>query len=539
MEVAGNVSCEAETTAEALSLPPGARLAGVLESLIPFTLEDRELIGALRAFRRLVSWAQAGELEIIAELARRRPAGAHERSVNEASPVTEFLVDEVEMALTLTGTGAACLVDLALALCERLPATLGALRAGLVDSAKARVMAQGTSAVTAEVAARVEAQVLGKAPDLTTSQLRSKVARAVIAADPQAAERRREAAEGQRDVRCHEERDGSGTATISGRHLPADQAIAAANRLNAIARGLKADGDSRRLGAIRADVLLAMMLGLLPADLRPHAGPEHASGRSSPPPGDPGEGRPASSGTSAATGPGHPGGPGRPRGPSDRVGDDPPGPSRPEDGDRHGGQDPVPWYEAAEQDLTHDPYEQGDDLPAHRDAEIAARAGARIGTVNLTIPLTTYLGLGQAPADIPGYGPLLAAVARILADNATRPGTAWCITVLDDEGRPIQHGETRYRPGPALRRKIEARNPVCVFPQCRRPARACDLDHCVPYGTHDQAITCGCNLQPLCRRHHRIKQAKGWRLDQLEPGHHVWTTPSGERHHVGPEEQPL
>ena len=32
---------------------------------------------------------------------------------------------------------------------------------------------------------------------------------------------------------------------------------------------------------------------------------------------------------------------------------------------------------------------------------------------------------------------------------------------------------------------------------------------------------------PLCRHHHRCKQAQGWSLDQPEPGVLVWHTPAG------------
>jgi hypothetical protein len=39
--------------------------------------------------------------------------------------------------------------------------------------------------------------------------------------------------------------------------------------------------------------------------------------------------------------------------------------------------------------------------------------------------------------------------------------------------------------------------------------------------------TCECNISPLCRRHHRAKQAHGWHLDQNRPGEMTWRTPSG------------
>jgi hypothetical protein len=554
--VADTVAFVDDVELDGLLLSPGAELAGTLEALIPFAMQDSELVDALVAFRRQASWAQAGELAVIAELARRRPAGAYERLANGSSYTGEFVIDEVETALTLSGTSAAYLVEMALAIDERLPATGEALRAGLIDYAKAKVIAQGTSATTREIAELVERQVLDAAPGQTTSQLRAKVARAVMAADPEAAERRRKTAEAQRDVHCHEERDGSGTATIAGRNLPADQAVAAVNRLNAIARAFKADGDTRRLGAIRADVLLAMMLGLLPA--QPPSGDEAASV----PDAQAASGRAGQRGcpagctdaqtTSSQAYHGYPAAGRIDDEPVEHGGiadlsrsdqDIPPPPERPDDlgGDASEGPDhsqAQPWYLTPAQDRDQDPYEEGDDAPARRETDIAARAGARVGTVNLTIPLTTYLGLTHTPAEVAGYGPLLAEVARILADNATQPGAEWCVTVLDDHGHPIQHGEIRYRPSPALRRKIEVRNPTCVFPQCRRPTRACDLDHTIPFG-QDGGITCACNVAPLCRRHHRLKQADGWRLDQIEPGHYMWTTPSGKRYHSIPEEQPL
>ena len=39
---------------------------------------------------------------------------------------------------------------------------------------------------------------------------------------------------------------------------------------------------------------------------------------------------------------------------------------------------------------------------------------------------------------------------------------------------------------------------------------------------------------PLCRHHHRCKQAQGWSLDQPEPGVLVWHTPSGRSYTTTP-----
>ena len=46
--------------------------------------------------------------------------------------------------------------------------------------------------------------------------------------------------------------------------------------------------------------------------------------------------------------------------------------------------------------------------------------------------------------------------------------------------------------------------------------------------------TCECNLAPLCRHHHRCKQAEGWWLEQPEPGVLVWHTPAGRTYTTTP-----
>jgi hypothetical protein len=85
-----------------------------------------------------------------------------------------------------------------------------------------------------------------------------------------------------------------------------------------------------------------------------------------------------------------------------------------------------------------------------------------------------------------------------------------------------------YRPTPALRHLVNLRHTTCVFPGCRRPATQCDADHTIPYD--DGGKTCLCNLAPLCRHHHQVKQTPGWNLDQATPGILSWTTPSGRRY---------
>ncbi len=149
-------------------------------------LNDDELIGVLRAWRRLESWSSAGVLAAIAELARRRPADRTPPAPPGQFPaqVSEFLSDEVAAALTLTGPAAAVMSDVALDLAVRLPGTFRAQHAGLIDYPRARLIAESTRILTDEQARQVEAKILPAAGEQTTGRLRAALARAVIAVDP-------------------------------------------------------------------------------------------------------------------------------------------------------------------------------------------------------------------------------------------------------------------------------------------------------------------------------------------------------------------
>ena len=99
---------------------------------------------------------------------------------------------------------------------------------------------------------------------------------------------------------------------------------------------------------------------------------------------------------------------------------------------------------------------------------------------------------------------------------------------------PCHHAaaEARYRPSRRLQHLVRARNATCTAPGCGRRAASCDLDHTSPH--HHGGRTCECNLAPLCRHHHRCKQAEGWRLEQPEPGVLVWHTPAGRAYTTTP-----
>ena len=477
--------------------PPGVVLAGLTARAWDSSarVSDDELVGIARAFGRLAAWVTAGQLAAVAELAARREAQV---TAGADRHIAEHVTDEVAAALTLTSRAADNLVNFASALRD-LPATRTALWRGEIDQARARVMAEAVTGLDPRHAATVEAAVIGAAARQTTGQLRAAARRAVLSADPSAADRRRQ--EAQKDARVETWSEAAGTAALAGRDLPPAEVLAADRHIDALARQLKDAGAGLPMDALRARVYTALLLGIpvqdLHSQLAPAAGPDGRAGS-----------RTGQHGAGGGAG-------------------------------REGGETGLP-------------------LPPVT------------GTLNLTMPLATWLG-GAAPGEIPGFGPVPAGDARALARLlAATPGTGICLTLTGPDGTAVAHGCARpgaasrpgdglasltvtieplacemcghrhetaaYRPSARLRHMIIVRQRTCSFPGCRRNAARCDLDHTVPFGQGGR--TCECNLAPLCRRHHRAKQAGGWSLVQTSPGHVTWTLPHGRTYRAGPDPYP-
>jgi hypothetical protein len=528
-------------------------------------LDDDQLIGGLAAWQRLGARAAAGQFAHISELAARREAAA---KASRDWRAFEHVQDEIALAMTLTRPGAARVFDLALAL-GRLPLTRAALAAGQIDERRAAVIADELTGLDDEHAAAVEALVIGKAATQTTGQLRPAVHRAVIAADPSAAKRRKE--EALKDARVETNTSPSGTATLAGRDLPPAEVLAADKHLTVLARALKKTGAEGTMDELRARAYLHLLGGGTPATLLT-VPPADTPGDSTPSDGTPGSGAPgggtAGSGTPGNSGPGG-SGPGH-SGPGDGTpGAGGPGAGGPGAGGPGAG---GPGTGTASQGTT-GTGAPGPELPALR------------GTVNLTMPLAAWLGWSQSPGQVPGFGTLDASDSRALAAMLARdPATKWCITLTGPGGHAIAHGcakpghgppgpagtdpggDPRAGPGPppwisamtitplqtgdcthpretlayqatqALRHIIEIRQATCSRPGCRRAATSCDIDHVVPY--HLGGRTCECGVGPVCRHDHRAKQAPGWTLTQTQPGHMTWTTPSGRTYTTEPTSYP-
>jgi hypothetical protein len=150
--------------------------------------------------------------------------------------------------------------------------------------------------------------------------------------------------------------------------------------------------------------------------------------------------------------------------------------------------------------------------------------------IQVTVAASTLLGCDERPADLDGYGPITAAMARRIAADPT--GT-WRRLLTDPAtGHLLDYGRRTYRPPTALTDHVLARDRTCVFPGCPRSARRCDLDHDQPWTTG--GTTTVENLHPLCRRHHTAKHHAGWQHQHHPDGTHHWTAPTGHTYTTHP-----
>jgi hypothetical protein len=492
------------------TMAPGPLLAMVLDTVAGGNgeglagLSDDQLVGFLSGTRRMESrlaWAKMAALAEFASRPRR----------------TDFAADEIAAAFHLTWLSAAGEIAYAQAVARRLPVTFAALAAGKTDAVHVRIIEDFTSVLSDADAAVADGLLAAAARSKTYAELRRAAGRLVLRLDPDAVRKRKEKA--RREARVRAFREESGNAGISGREMPSVEVLASMQHVEERARALRDAGMPGTWEELKVRATLDL---LQERDSRQTPGGSSASGGEDGPGPDPGD---SGSGGSGPGGPG-PGGPG------------------------DGG---------------------------------SGRGGPSISAqVTITVPATALGGETGPGGEVDGFGILDHADTRDLIAAAARdPATRWCLTVLNPGGTaaahacatgprpwrsahgppghqpgtttlpglldllnitqltpvirgPCQHAraEDRYRPSRELQHLVRARNATCTAPGCGRRAARCDLDHTGPH--HDGGLTCECNLAPLCRHHHRCKQADDWQLEQPQPGVLVWHTPAGRTYTTTP-----
>jgi hypothetical protein len=553
--------------AAADALRPGPVLAALTEQAVSDIggLSDDELTGALQAALRLQNRSAWLQTVAVAEYARRRAAqlaDAKARKVPAGRRPGEFTADELAVELVASGNYADMRIEHDLALTARLPRTLAGMAAGLISIPRADVIAGCTESLSDTDAAYADEVLAAVAPALRVDQLARKAAALEMKLNPEGVRARKEHARQTRQ-RVEVRREDSGNACLAGRELDITDALASKAYIDAIAVRVRNAGlTDATLSSIRARVMTELLQGRNPLDL---IRPRPRTGLRTPSPAGP---EPA----------------GQPPAPDDPVAPSP----------GYNGPDGAPAWtpdeaENARWGLPNEP----DDLPPRHGPLRPSQSAPPPANLNLIIPIGTILGWSNAPAQANGFGLLDPEETRALVAAASRhPRTRWSVTLTDSFGQAIAHGrargrhlwgpppprqgapphpatpgtspptadqidrlrdliralsitcepiaqgtcdhrhaENRYIPSRKLRDLLGARTMTCDAPGCNAQAIHCDQDHTVPYpyGPTDE-----CNLGPKCRRHHRAKQAPGWRVERPEPGTVRWTLPNGRTHTTRP-----
>ena len=210
------------------------------------------VLESVTARARALSWLQAEQYTDLAILSRNYPG------------LAEMLPTEVGFALRTSDTIAGNAISAARTLTIRLPRTLEALRAGLIDSGHAMALASATCTTTADVAAAVETDLLpivtAKGSTTTAEQLRRRAVRRVIIRDPDGATDRHRTANKDRTMTRWAEEDGMAGLKVL---APAQHIAAIWEAATALADAAKTPWDPRTLGNRRVDCLTGICLDLL------------------------------------------------------------------------------------------------------------------------------------------------------------------------------------------------------------------------------------------------------------------------------------
>jgi hypothetical protein len=281
---------------------------------------DNELVGLLRAWAALESWAAGAKLGVIRELIRRDSVTGTDALGNNApgnngccnndpgngasgnnDPVnasgngaagndipghaagkaasgapggggchgdlpdawSPSLRYELAAALACSTQSAETTAWLAWEQQARLPGTGALLDDGTLTPAKARAVTETFRYLTDVDATRAEALIVSRLAGKTYTQVLRLAEEAALTVDPELAERRREQAQ-KKDARVTFLREQAGTAALSGRDLPPDEALAAMASVNARAQHYKdagAFGDTR-MDVLRAQAYLDLLNGI-------------------------------------------------------------------------------------------------------------------------------------------------------------------------------------------------------------------------------------------------------------------------------------
>jgi len=230
------------------ALPPGPLAMGLLDRVVAEDLDADGRVSLLQSWERQSRWVAARQAAAVVAVAGARPADRD-----------DFVREHVRIATRECGGSARAEVDTARALAGPLSSAMSLLERGQISWQHARVLTQETEDLDPdtrrEVAEQMAADVAAAASRglfWTPAELRRRVRRAVIAADPVAAELRAGKAKEQRHVSRRTDRDAQASLFV---HGPAIGIQTIWTALDLWASSTSAD-DERTLDQRRFDALV-------------------------------------------------------------------------------------------------------------------------------------------------------------------------------------------------------------------------------------------------------------------------------------------
>lgn len=472
-------------------LPPSSRLLSELERMPENLLDtDYDAVELVAHWDRLESFCAARKRLAAASLARRdqmahglaglerlRQRDERGRGVVVSNPC--IAGDELATRLGVTKRGAQRLIRSGQVMRHVGIPTREAFEAGEISPVKADIILEALDDLSTDAALKVQEQVLDKASHLPSGSVRRALSKACAEVDPEEFEERcAQAAHARRVDRPRALPHGMASLYAV---MPAAEALTVYRALEAAARSAKARGDERTMDQLRADALALMGTTAIesgwigPCDAHRCDGTAEA------------DTAPASSDSSKAAA-------------------------------------------AAARAAPELGASALGDLPRMRVGMI----GERSAHIRVTVPLTSLMiGLGEGgadppamnePADLEGYGPIPASVARAYA-----AGSTWQRLVLDPVDMSVlELSTTRYKPPRRMADLVRATHPQCVRPGCGVTSDSCDLHHEIPWPLGPTKARW---MAPGCRRDHLLLTHGGWEYTyDFAARSRTWTTATGHRY---------
>ncbi|SEQ01942.1 HNH endonuclease [Arthrobacter sp. OV608] len=413
---------------------------------------------------------------------------------------------EIGALLALGPRAAGAFLAASHAITKERPLTFSALQAGTITWPHALVMAEETAGLDPAGAAALESHFLDPevsrpstaAPvgELPAYRFRAKARKWRERHHPESIEKRHAKCAADRRMEYTPDRDGMARVSL---YVPADQASAIWNRTTALARGLQGPDEPRTMTQLRPDIVASILLG---AGTALHPGPETSPEQSSTEPSSTGQASTEQSGAGQAS-------------------------------TEQSGAGQASTEQSGAGQASTEQSGAGESAPAAgKPGE--THAGAGLGDVPVpradvlvTVPVLALFGITDEPANLDGYGPIPASMARTLVANGA--SSFYRVLVDPRDGAPLEIGRTSYRLTKAMKKALQLRDGRCTFPGCNNPSMDNEADHLQAW-QHGGTTGIG-NLAQLCPKHHRLKHSTGWTptaATQNEPP--GWTSPTG-RHY--------